>query len=114
MAYCLLGLFDVNMSLLYGEGRKAFLRLKLEIIKKLDDESIFAWTSPNALNNSPGLLALWPDSFADSADVRVPDPTSSNDYVCPIGVVEWRPPGPRDKTPLHDELQYIPHSGSKL
>ena len=88
IAYCLLGLFDVNMPLLYGEGRKAFLRLELEIIKKLDDESIFAWTSPNALNNSSGLFALWPDSFADSADVRVPDPTSSNDYVCPIGVVK--------------------------
>ena len=35
MAYCLLGLFDVNMPLLYGEGRKAFLRLELEIIQKV-------------------------------------------------------------------------------
>ena len=32
IAYCLLGLFDVNMPLLYGEGRKAFLRLELEIL----------------------------------------------------------------------------------
>lgn len=43
MAYCLLGLFDVNMPLLYGEGEKAFMRLQLEIIKKSPDESIFAW-----------------------------------------------------------------------
>lgn len=42
-AYCLLGLFDVNMPLLYGEGDKAFIRLQLEIIRKTDDESIFAW-----------------------------------------------------------------------
>jgi Heterokaryon incompatibility protein (HET) len=42
-AYCMLGLFDVNMPLLYGEGRRAFMRLQLEIIKKSDDESIFAW-----------------------------------------------------------------------
>lgn len=72
MAYCLLGLFDVNMPLLYGEGRKAFLRLELEIVKKSDDESIFAWTSTSAKEHS-GLLALWPDSFAHSADIRVPD-----------------------------------------
>lgn len=43
MAYCLLGLFDVNMPLLYGEGGKAFMRLQLEIIRKSADESIFAW-----------------------------------------------------------------------
>ena len=81
MAYCLLGLFDVNMPLLYGEGRKAFVRLELEIIKKSNDDSIFAWTSPDAENITSGLLALWPDAFADSADVRSPDPNSSADYV---------------------------------
>ena len=30
MAYCLLGIFDVNMPLLYGEGAKAFGRLQEE------------------------------------------------------------------------------------
>ena len=43
MAYCMLGLFEVNMPPLYGEGKKAFMRLQLEIIKKSEDESIFAW-----------------------------------------------------------------------
>ncbi|KAE9366949.1 HET-domain-containing protein, partial [Stipitochalara longipes BDJ] len=42
-AYCLLGLFDVNMPPLYGEGENAFHRLQLEILRKSDDESIFAW-----------------------------------------------------------------------
>jgi hypothetical protein len=27
VAYCLMGIFDVNMPLLYGEGEKAFIRL---------------------------------------------------------------------------------------
>ena len=45
IAYCLLGIFDVNMPLLYGEGGKAFLRLQLEIMKKSEDETIFAWGS---------------------------------------------------------------------
>ncbi|KAI3327717.1 HET-domain-containing protein [Xylariaceae sp. AK1471] len=44
IAYCLLGLFDVNMPLLYGEGAMAFVRLQEEIIKVSDDHSIFAWT----------------------------------------------------------------------
>jgi heterokaryon incompatibility protein (HET) len=32
-AYCLLGIFDVHMPLLYGEGRRAFQRLAEEIAK---------------------------------------------------------------------------------
>ena len=32
-AYCLLGLFDISMPLLYGERHKAFLRLQEEIIR---------------------------------------------------------------------------------
>ena len=42
MAYCLLGIFDVNMPLLYGEGWKAFQRLQLHIMEQSDDESIYA------------------------------------------------------------------------
>jgi hypothetical protein len=42
IAYCLLGIFDINMPLLYGEGGKAFLRLQEEILKTLGDYSLFA------------------------------------------------------------------------
>ncbi|KAI6109092.1 heterokaryon incompatibility protein-domain-containing protein, partial [Pisolithus thermaeus] len=42
-AYSLMGLFGVNMPMLYGEGRKAFRRLQLEIIREFTDHSIFAW-----------------------------------------------------------------------
>ncbi|KAI1157011.1 HET-domain-containing protein [Nemania diffusa] len=44
-AYCLMGLFGINMPLLYGEGKMAFVRLQEEIMKVSDDHSIFAWTS---------------------------------------------------------------------
>lgn len=44
-AYSLMGIFDINMPLLYGEGDKAFTRLQVEILKVSTDESIFAWTS---------------------------------------------------------------------
>jgi hypothetical protein len=62
VAYCLLGLFDIKMPMLYGEGRNAFLRLQCELINKTADESIFAWTDANiALPH--GMLAPWPSAF---------------------------------------------------
>ena len=42
-AYSLMGLLDVNMPMLYGEGKKAFHRLQLEIIRTSNDQSILAW-----------------------------------------------------------------------
>ena len=68
MAYCLLGLFDVHMSLLYGEGgTRAFYRLQIEIMKNMDDESLFAWTSDEQMS---GMLATSPRSFAHSGNIR--------------------------------------------
>ncbi|KAF1992769.1 hypothetical protein P154DRAFT_417858, partial [Amniculicola lignicola CBS 123094] len=43
LAYCLLGIFDINMPLLYGEGMKAFTRLQEHIVQKSIDETIFLW-----------------------------------------------------------------------
>lgn len=37
-----MGIFRVNMPLLYGEGMKAFTRLRQEIVRMTDDESVFA------------------------------------------------------------------------
>ncbi|KAI5988502.1 heterokaryon incompatibility protein-domain-containing protein, partial [Pisolithus marmoratus] len=42
-AYSLMGLFGVNMPMVYGEGKKTFHRLQLEIIRVSSDHSIFAW-----------------------------------------------------------------------
>jgi hypothetical protein len=51
VAYCLLGIFSINMPLLYGEGgRNAFRRLQLEILNSSDDESILAWYSDGYLS----------------------------------------------------------------
>ncbi|WYZ39953.1 hypothetical protein EsH8_IV_000294 [Colletotrichum jinshuiense] len=43
MAYCLLGIFQIHMPLLYGEGSEAFRRLQEEIMKMSTDQSLFAW-----------------------------------------------------------------------
>ncbi|EPE02699.1 het domain-containing protein [Ophiostoma piceae UAMH 11346] len=42
-AYSLLGLFDVNMPLIYGEGHRAFQRLQEEILKISTDFTLFGW-----------------------------------------------------------------------
>jgi hypothetical protein len=68
-AYCLLGIFDVNMPLIYGEGRKAFMRPQEEILKSSDDQSIFAHISP-ALDSPAGLFARSPAFFALSGGIR--------------------------------------------
>lgn len=67
LAYCLLGIFDVNMPLLYGEGQKSFVRLQEEIMKSTEDQTLFAWKDPDlAPEFSTGLLARNPGCFADS------------------------------------------------
>jgi hypothetical protein len=43
LAYCLLGIFNISMPLLYGEDEKAFSRLQQEIMRNSDDQSLFAW-----------------------------------------------------------------------
>ncbi len=99
-AYCLMGIFDINMPTIYGEGRHAFVRLQEEILKVVPDQSIFSWAlradgdAPDPhriqrvgqakffrmLNNEyqyPShvelqvLLASSPSAFATCADVRV-------------------------------------------
>jgi hypothetical protein len=53
MAYCLLGLFDINMPLLYGEGKRAFLRLQEEILRQSEDDSLFSHSCSDILAPSP-------------------------------------------------------------
>ncbi|KAK3502834.1 heterokaryon incompatibility protein-domain-containing protein [Neurospora crassa] len=68
-AYSLLGIFDINMPLIYGEGPKAFTRLQEEIIRRSNDVSIFCWrTQENT--RWRGILASSPDEFKCAADTE--------------------------------------------
>lgn len=73
IAYSLLGIFDIHMPLLYGEGLRAFLRLQLAIMDRSDDDSILAWNIKplydSTLNPCTGVLARSPDDFSGSVDV---------------------------------------------
>ena len=86
IAYCLLGLFDVNMPLLYGEGNKAFLRLQQEILRTTRDYSLLAWGLPEEPQIFPrstslaplelgtyelsGLLATSPNDFTNPQEIH--------------------------------------------
>lgn len=63
-AYCLLGIFEVNMPLIYGEGRRAFRRLQEEIAKRSNDLTLFAHNSKlDAATKRTELLAVSPRDF---------------------------------------------------
>lgn len=61
----MLGLFDVSMSMLYGEGTKAFTRLQEEILRTSTDHSIFAWHT----SSHGELLATSPEDFASAGSI---------------------------------------------
>ncbi|KXX74926.1 Vegetative incompatibility protein HET-E-1 [Madurella mycetomatis] len=92
-AYSLLGIFDINIPLLYGEGSKAFQRLQETLLTMYpEDHSLLAWgpivdtfpwtasdvcgskspvpwIPPNADTELCGLLAASPADFAGSCNI---------------------------------------------
>lgn len=99
IAYCLMGLFDVNMAMLYGEGgEKAFRRLQEQIMQDSDDETIFAWT--NSGSHRPelqGLLARSPKDFRNSSTyipnydrgARTPHSTTTRGLCITLGMLHF-------------------------
>ncbi|KAI1125967.1 HET-domain-containing protein [Nemania abortiva] len=86
IAYSLLGIFDINMPLLYGEGHRAFIRLQEAIISNTQDHSILAWGTINESKSSwfhisshippssgLGALAASPADFEDCGDFEAAD-----------------------------------------
>ncbi|KAF4872243.1 Vegetative incompatibility protein HET-E-1 [Colletotrichum siamense] len=79
IAYCLLGIFGVNLPMIYGEGDQAFARLQEEIMRRNTDDSILAWNLNSTESTyddtatvgglSGGILAASPFDFATSGDI---------------------------------------------
>ena len=57
-AYCLLGIFDIQMPTLYGEGRRAFRRIQEEIMRRSEDTTLFAWGSSTCVGDGDQSRAL--------------------------------------------------------
>ncbi|WYZ40798.1 hypothetical protein EsH8_IV_001139 [Colletotrichum jinshuiense] len=65
IAYALLGIFDLCMPIVYGEGKeRAFRRLQEEIIKSNNDMTLFAWTCTED-EDCRGIFANDPENFLE-------------------------------------------------
>lgn len=95
-AYSLLGIFDVYMPMLYGEGERAFQRLQEEIIKQSDDHTLFAW---NDSRFAKSILAPSASCFSGLNDLIRIFPT--NDTTQGFSLIN---------TGLSIQLQLIPWS----
>ncbi|KAI6149480.1 heterokaryon incompatibility protein-domain-containing protein [Pisolithus tinctorius] len=73
-AYSLMGLFGVNMPMLYGEGQKAFQRLQLEIIRASSDHTIFAWDPFGRIRRPGNILADDPSYFRGCHRIKQVEP----------------------------------------
>ena len=84
MAYSLLGLFGVNMPMLYGEGDRAFTRLQQEIIKSTNDVTILLWYWREQHGNMlVGPLATAPHDFEYFRDLD-PEPWTNTNAVLDV------------------------------
>ena len=86
-AYCLLGLFDIHMPTLYGEGTHAFQRLQEEIMKQSPDTTLFAWHYAPDPEDSGCLLAPAPSAFRTKYTAA--DNRDAGDGKPPFGEYRW-------------------------
>lgn len=99
-AYSLMGIFGVNIPIIYGEGLSAFRRLQEEIIRSSADHTIFVWQSDQYFS---GLLAESPDGFVACSEYR---PLEYTKYVDLYGIRDPKP----DYTVTNFGLQIqLPH-----
>ena len=123
-AYCLMGLFQVNMPLLYGEGDHAFARLQEEIIQRCDDQSLFAWNASSLSirdrddGSDPdqlcGLMAKFPAQFGDPGELQLlppfPEDTSVPSAMTNLGLrvqLYLRPIHKHELIPMEEDYYAI-------
>jgi hypothetical protein len=103
IAYCLFGIFDVSMEVIYREGaEKAFLRLQEKIMTTTNDQSLLAWDPRPEQSDGesgtyatatpiPGLVGLslaTHDFFRNSGDIHFCNPLLLHDT--PQLATQWR------------------------
>ncbi|KAH9950529.1 heterokaryon incompatibility protein-domain-containing protein [Amylocystis lapponica] len=64
MAYSLVGIFDVSLTIAYGEGERAFYRLQLAIMEKSPAVDLLVWSGRASKDNT--MIASSPKCFIDS------------------------------------------------
>ncbi|KAG9310491.1 hypothetical protein JVU11DRAFT_9635 [Chiua virens] len=69
IAYCLIGIFDVSLTIAYGEGQRAFYRLMEAIIDRCDEWEIMAWAGRRSADSAA--LPESPRYYRALGDTRV-------------------------------------------
>lgn len=91
MAYCLLGLMNVNIPMIYGEGDRAFTRLQAEVVKVSGDQTFLAFAFAKPIHYSPlsddecGIFVTSPRDFAHCGTMSH-QPFESKDELVPFEV----------------------------
>ncbi|KAI0774840.1 heterokaryon incompatibility protein-domain-containing protein [Trametes elegans] len=75
-AYCLMGIFDVHMSTIYGEGPRAFFRLQEEILRRTSDQSLFAWGHVLPIRTAPFREGLAYSNYHQDSYIFAPSPAA--------------------------------------
>ncbi|KAI0654336.1 heterokaryon incompatibility protein-domain-containing protein [Cubamyces menziesii] len=60
-AYCLMGIFNVHLPVIYGQGMEAFIRLQEEILRRIPDATMLAWgPCGDLVNTMIGYRSVFP------------------------------------------------------
>ncbi|KAM5544336.1 hypothetical protein V8D89_001996 [Ganoderma adspersum] len=98
-AYSLLGVFNIQMPPLYGEGQGAFRRLQEEILRRIPDQTIFAWGN------------VFSEAFPIRTDVLRLTNTLPQSYIDTPTFVNFEnlpePPSPPPESPFGDNHHHF-------
>ncbi|KAK4446701.1 ankyrin repeat-containing domain protein [Podospora aff. communis PSN243] len=110
IAYCLMGIFNINMPVMYGERERAFLRLQEEILKVTDDHSIFAW------NQWPGFRPRQSEAGNATHLAYFPAEFTLEGQTVPSDVVGLDSPSHKgqDEDELFDKSIFVDNQGIHL
>jgi hypothetical protein len=64
MAYCLIGIFRLSLPIAYGEGKRAFFRLQMELLQTENETNLLAWHYGEPSEDHP-MIAGGPECFRD-------------------------------------------------
>ncbi len=84
-AYSLLGIFGIHMPTIYGEGKQAFIRLQEEILRRIPDQSLFAWGNAVSLDSPSDHHRL----LVSTVDTDTSGPLSRTAYLFALSTTDF-------------------------
>jgi hypothetical protein len=105
LAYCLIGIFRIGLSIAYGEGHLAFHRLQMEIMERNDDKSLFVWKGEPSAYNS--MFAAAPACFVPTrGSSPAEEETIGSSSIDTAYALTNR--GLRIRLPVYEEQEVLP------